>query len=106
DRLADERRRLELTLVLVATRIGRILVLDEEILRVGVRVGEAPRDAVVVADDDSRNARERKSHELVARALEADLIPDRRVVDRKMRISREDRLAGRRSRPRERPAVR
>src|SRR5207245_11750237 len=106
DRPTHERCGLELSPVLVAARIGGILALDEQILRIRVRVREAPRDAVVVADDDPGYSGERKADELVARALEADLVPDRRVADREVWVAREDRFAGLGSRPSQSPAVR
>ena len=105
DRFALERGGLELTLVLVAPRIGRVLVFEKEVLGVGVGVREAPRDPVVVTDHDPRDPREGEADELVARALEADLVPDRGVPHGEVRIAREDRLAGRGPRAGEGPAV-
>src|SRR5207247_2906765 len=99
-------RRLELTPVFVASRIDRILAFDEEVLRVGVRVGEAPRDAVVVSDDEARDPREGEADELVAGAFQSDLVPDRWIPHGEVRIAGEDRLAACRPRAGEGPAVR
>src|SRR5207247_665838 len=73
---------------------------------VGVRVGEAPRDAVVVSDNEARDPREGEADELVAGAFQSDLVPDRWIPHGEVRIAGEDRLAARRPRAGEGPAVR
>ena len=105
DRFALERGGLELAFVLVAAGIGWILVFEKEILGVGVGVGETPGDPVVVTDHDARDPREGVADELVARTLEADLVPDRGVPHGEVRITGEDRLTGRGPRAGEGPAV-
>src|SRR5207245_614539 len=79
---------------------------DEEVLRVGVRVREAPGDLRVVTDDDPRDPGEGESDELVRTAFEPDLVPDRGVADREVRVADQDRLPRRGARRGEGPAVR
>ena len=50
-------RRLGLSAKLIPPRFG-VEALDVEILHVVMQVGNAPRNAVVVSDDDSRSARQ------------------------------------------------
>src|SRR5439155_9471171 len=74
--------------------------------RVGVRLREAQRDAIVVSDDEARDPREGEADELVAGAFQYDLVPDRWIPHGEVRIAGEDRLAARRPRAGEGPAVR
>src|SRR5216683_6386149 len=57
---APEGRVLHASLEFIAAQVRGILALNEEVLRVGVGVGEAPRDTVVVPDHDAGHARYRE----------------------------------------------
>ena len=72
---------------------------DEEVLDVGIEVGEAPGDVVVVAYDDEGRAGDGDSGDVEGSAgrgggLEVSLVPDARDAVSEMHIVREERLAG------------
>ena len=78
----------------------------------GPQVGHAPRDALVVPDDDTRHAREGEARHPEGAglrdlpALEVDLRPDAGDREGEVRVVGEQRLARRRARARDDPRVR
>jgi hypothetical protein len=80
--LARERRVLHSPFEFVPAQVHGILTLDEEVLGVGVCVGEGPRDAVVVTDDHAGHAGDREADEMKIAGVERDLVPDARIAHR------------------------
>jgi len=82
-----------LTLVPVGVRRGPVVAV--EVGLVGADVGEAPRDVLVRADDDRRDAGEGDAadvHRVVAGTAHPEvlLVPDRRDGEREVRVVRDD----------------
>ena len=83
----------------VRARVGRVELLDDEVLDVRVDVRGTPRDPGVVAEDDTGHARERDARNVVRAggrhgpAVQPVEVPDRRHRDAKMRVVREQRAA-------------
>src|SRR5205085_10581735 len=65
---------------------GRIELLDEKILNIGTNVRQAPRDALVVTDDDERNSRNGDAYHVHRRADYVRFPPHRRHLDHQMWI--------------------
>ena len=84
-------------------------LLEVEVGDVGAEVGHPPRDLVVVADDDTGQAREREARDperargAQRAALEVDLAPDAGDRQAEVRVVGEQRLARRRAGTRRRP---
>ena len=96
----------------VASGVGRVGLLDEQVLGVRSGVRGAPRDARVVTERDRRDARERGARHVVRagigdrRAMESVQEPDRRHRDPEVRVVRKERAAGRGQARRDDPVVR
>ena len=80
-------------------------LLDEQILHVGPRVGDAPRHLPVVSRHDGRNAGERGADDIELPAGEVSQIPVARDLRVEVWIVGEHRLASRRARAGEHPVV-
>ncbi len=105
DALVDELHLPPLALHLVLVRTGRVDSLYEQVLRVVAEVGNAPGDAVVVADDDAGKARKGepahlsparcRGHEAAGLVddVEPHLVPDRGHLHREVGVVDEDRPA-------------
>ena len=97
---------------LVLVGVGGIDLLDDEVLRVGRQVGDAPGDVVVVSDDHTRCAREGEPGHVERAAVrgthtvQGHLEPDRRHLDGQVRVVGEDRRTGLGLRTRHHPVVR
>ena len=85
---------------------GAVELLEIKILHVGPGVGEAPRNARIAADEDAGKARKGGADHVEPRRAQLGEVPNRRRGQTEMRIVREERLAARRVRARNRPAVR
>ena len=96
----------------VAGGVGRVDLLEEQVLGVRSGVRGAPRDACVVTERDRRDARERGARHVVRtgvgdrRAMEPVQEPDRGHRDPEVRVIREERAAGRGQARRDDPVVR
>ena len=83
----------------VGARVGRVDLLDDEVLDVRVDVRGAPRDPGVVTEDHTRHARERDAGNVVRAggrhgpAVQPVEVPDRRHRDAQVRVVREQRAA-------------
>src|SRR5258708_32245635 len=73
---------------------GGVEGLDVQILNIGLIVGEAPGNAVVVADADKRSGRQSEALDVPTRRGEMDLVPDGRNGQLEMRMVGEQWLAG------------
>ena len=76
DRLVDDLRLRPRALHAILIRRGRIKRLNVKILNVGAVIGEAPGDAVVVADDDHGGTGQGEPFDIPARCGEVNFIPD------------------------------
>ena len=94
DDLLDEGHVAPLAHVLVLVGVVGVDLLDVEVLHVGADVGDAPGDAVVVADDDAGDAGEAETGHIPAGRVQADLVPDRRHLDAQVRIVGQQGQAG------------
>ena len=90
----------------ISGRIGQVDRLDEQVLHVGVRGREAPGDRVVLTQNDDRTPGERAPLDRSFRRDNPREIPDDRRAKAEVRVVREDRLAGNRSRSGHHPFVR
>ena len=112
DLLGPRLERPRLAVEEVAGRIGRVGLLEEQVLDVRAGVRRAPRDARVVAEHDRGDARERGARDVVRagvgdrRAMEPVQVPDRGHRDPEVRVVREERAAGRGQPRRDDPVVR
>ena len=89
----------------ITGRIDGIDTFDEQILRVGAGVGEAPGYGAVVPQHDRGYARQGRPDQLEARRLEVGEIPHARRLQAEMRIVGEQRPAGERSSWTDHPGV-
>ena len=80
---------------LVAPRVAGQQLLDEEVLGVALRRGEAPADPAIVADDEERHAGRGRADQRQPRRLDAHQVPLRRRLQPEMGIVGEQRLAAR-----------
>ena len=90
----------------VAPGIVRIDLLDEEVLDVGRRIGEAPRHPAVVPEHHHRHSREGRAHDVAAGPGQMGEVPDRGDGQTEVGVVREERLAGRAPGSADDPAIR
>ena len=95
NRVALQARLLQLPLKHVPAGL-RIDLLAIQILHVELKIGHAPRDAIVVPDDHRRHARQRHAGHVQARRAQMHHVPGGGNREIEMRIVRQNRLAGRR----------
>ena len=95
-----------------AGAVGRLVLavarrrLDEHVLHIGARGGEAPGDVAVVAEHQERHARRGGAGQHAVRRLDPRQVPDAGKAERQMRIAGEQRGAGRGMAAVHRPLVR
>ena len=82
-----------------------IEALEVEVLDVGPRGREPPRDAVVPSDEDPRHARQRAADRIDPWGVQVREVPHRRRRKAEVRIGGEERLTGRSAGTGNRPAV-
>ena len=82
--------------ILPASRAAGPAIFDEEIARVGVHVGDAPREPRRAADRHDRATGQRGAHRVLAVApVERDFVPNRRQsIHFQMRIGGQQRVPG------------
>jgi len=90
---------------LVLTRVLGVDPLHEQVIAVGHGIGDAPGDAIVVADDDPRHAGNGGADHIGAAAVEMHLVPDVGHLQGQVGIVGQQRLARRRFRAVHRPVV-
>ena len=78
----------------ILVRRGGTERFDVKILDVGAVIGEAPGDAVVVADDDHGRAGQCKAFDVPAGCGEMNFVPDRGNSKFEMSVVGQQRLAG------------
>src|SRR5205085_7583545 len=74
---------------LVVFGVVGVKLLQVKILNVWSNVGEAPRDVIVMADDDAGQSGSSNTRNANARRAEVDHVPDRRCCCTQVRIVRE-----------------
>ena len=90
-----------------AVFVGRrgIECLEVKILHIRLIVGEAPGDALVVADNDHRRPRQREAFHVPTRGREVNFVPDGGDHELEMRVVGQQGLAGRGMRAAYHPVV-
>src|SRR6202158_5379675 len=73
---------------------GGVEGFDVQVLHIGAIVGESPGDAIVVANDHERGARQSEAFDVPARGGDVDFVPDGREHQLQVRIVGEQRLSG------------
>ena len=105
DLLVDHPERLEAVAVAVAGRVGRVELVDVQVLLVDGEDGEAEGDGPVVADGDAGQRRLAGADDVEARRREVDEVAQRRHRVGAVRVVGHDGAAGGRSGRRDHPAV-
>ena len=89
----------------VARGVFGVDALDEEVLHVGPGVGEAPGEVAGAAQQREGHPRQRRAHDLELRRRDMGEVPDARHLEAQVRVVGEQRLAGVRVFPAQRPGV-
>src|SRR5579859_1437375 len=87
-------------------RVARVDALDVQVLRVGHRGGETPRNVAVVTDENARRARQAgPGHVQLTACRQMRLVEDRGKAREHVRIVGQQRLAGARAGTRDGPGI-